>query len=73
MEWAKFLNDDLGFTVNKFKDRMTCFGTLPMQCPEEAVKEMKRCVLDLIMRGFLNRFAHQRLQFQNCCREYNAF
>jgi len=52
MEWAKFLNDDLGSTVNKRKDRMACFGTLPMQCPEEAVKEMKRCVLDLGMRGF---------------------
>lgn len=52
MEWAKFLNDDLGSTVYNLKDRMACFGTLPMQCPEEAVKEMKRCVLDLGMRGF---------------------
>ncbi|KAM4698181.1 2-amino-3-carboxymuconate-6-semialdehyde decarboxylase [Rhinophrynus dorsalis] len=58
--WAKpqdtldlscFLNNDLAATVQKHPKRFVGLGTLPMQCPELAVQEMRRCVKELGFPG----------------------
>ena len=38
------MNDDLAATVAKYPNRFVGLGTLPMQAPELAVKELERCV-----------------------------
>ena len=50
--WARYLNDDLARTVSQFPRRFVGLGTLPMQDPAEAVKELRRCVTELGFRGF---------------------
>jgi aminocarboxymuconate-semialdehyde decarboxylase len=49
--WSQFLNDDLIDTCLKKPDRLVALGTLPMQCPESAVEEVRRAVAKGI-RGF---------------------
>eukprot|EP00746_Dinoflagellata_sp_MGD_P028323 gnl/MRDRNA2_/MRDRNA2_16692_c0_seq1.p1 gnl/MRDRNA2_/MRDRNA2_16692_c0~~gnl/MRDRNA2_/MRDRNA2_16692_c0_seq1.p1 ORF type:complete len:320 (-),score=59.46 gnl/MRDRNA2_/MRDRNA2_16692_c0_seq1:45-962(-) len=51
-EWSRFLNDDLAQSVAKRPDRLIGLGTIPMQDPVEACKEMKRAVLEKGIRGF---------------------
>jgi aminocarboxymuconate-semialdehyde decarboxylase len=46
-EIAKFLNDDLAATVSKNPKQFVGLGTLPMQAPELAIKELERCIKDL--------------------------
>ncbi|HMY56086.1 MAG TPA: amidohydrolase family protein, partial [Candidatus Obscuribacter sp.] len=48
---AKFLNDDLAETVSKDPARFIGLGTLPLQDPKLAVKELERCIRDLKFRG----------------------
>eukprot|EP00949_MAST-11_sp_MAST-11-sp1_P003852 g3852.t1 len=52
LEVCKFLNDDLSNTVRKNPARFVGLGTLPMQAPELAVKEARRCVKELGLAGF---------------------
>jgi len=47
LDLAKILNDDLAQSVAKYPTRFAAFGTLPMQAPELAAQELKRCVKEL--------------------------
>jgi aminocarboxymuconate-semialdehyde decarboxylase len=50
-EVARFLNDDIAETVRKYPKRFVGLGTLPLQDPERAVRELDRCVSELGLRG----------------------
>jgi aminocarboxymuconate-semialdehyde decarboxylase len=50
-EVARFLNDDLAETVRKYPKRFVGLGTLPLQSPELAVRELDRCVRELGLCG----------------------
>mmetsp|Transcript_3238 Transcript_3238/g.12362 ORF Transcript_3238/g.12362 Transcript_3238/m.12362 type:complete len:315 (-) Transcript_3238:123-1067(-) len=49
---SKFLNDDIAKTVDENPDKFFSLGTLPMNDPNLACKELKRCVEELGIRGF---------------------
>lgn len=51
LDLCKILNDDLAETVKKYPKRFVGLGTLPMQAPELAVQELKRCVKELGFPG----------------------
>ena len=44
MDLCQLLNDDLAATVKQHQKRFVALGTLPMQAPELAIRELKRCV-----------------------------
>lgn len=48
---ARFLNDDLAETVKVDPSRFVGLGTLPLQEPKLAVKELERCMRDLKLQG----------------------
>ena len=48
---SRFCNDDIAETVRKYPKRFVGLGTLPMQDPELAVRELDRCVSELGFRG----------------------
>lgn len=48
---AQILNNDLAATVKKYPKRFIGLGTLPLQAPDLAVKEMHRCVNELGFPG----------------------
>ncbi len=50
-EVARFLNDDLAATVQRHPERFVGLGTLPLQDPERACRELERCVIELGLRG----------------------
>ncbi|HEY1099301.1 MAG TPA: amidohydrolase family protein [Myxococcota bacterium] len=50
-EVAAFLNDDLANTVAKHPDRFVGLGTLPLQDPQRACRELERCVTELGLAG----------------------
>jgi aminocarboxymuconate-semialdehyde decarboxylase len=50
-EVARFLNDHLAELVRAHSTRFVGLGTLPMQSPDHAVRELDRCVTDLGLRG----------------------
>jgi aminocarboxymuconate-semialdehyde decarboxylase len=43
LDSSKFLNDHIAGVVNDFPSRFIGLGTIPMQAPELAVKEIERC------------------------------
>lgn len=43
LEVAKFLNDHIADIVDRYQTRFVGLGTLPMQAPELAIQELKRC------------------------------
>ncbi|XP_035664925.1 2-amino-3-carboxymuconate-6-semialdehyde decarboxylase-like [Branchiostoma floridae] len=51
LDLCKILNDDMAGIVNKYPSRFIGLGTLPMQAPELAVQELKRCVQQLGFPG----------------------
>ena len=51
MDLCRILNDDLAATVKGNPKRFVALGTLPMQAPELAVKELERCVKVRVWRG----------------------
>nr|XP_020635284.1 2-amino-3-carboxymuconate-6-semialdehyde decarboxylase isoform X4 [Pogona vitticeps] len=51
LDLCQFLNDDLAATVKKYPKRFVGLGTLPMQAPDLAVKEIHRCVNELGFPG----------------------
>jgi aminocarboxymuconate-semialdehyde decarboxylase len=51
VELAKFQNDQLSEMVKKYPDRFSAMATLPLQVPNEAVKELERAVKKLGLRG----------------------
>jgi aminocarboxymuconate-semialdehyde decarboxylase len=48
---ARLLNDHLADVVRQYPDRFAGLGTLPMQEPELAIRELERCVGELGLRG----------------------
>jgi aminocarboxymuconate-semialdehyde decarboxylase len=48
---SQVVNDGIANAVAAHPDRLLGMGTLPMQAPELAVAEMRRCVRDLGLRG----------------------
>ncbi|XP_057600300.1 2-amino-3-carboxymuconate-6-semialdehyde decarboxylase isoform X2 [Hippopotamus amphibius kiboko] len=51
LELCQLLNNDLAATVASHPRRFVGLGTLPMQAPELAIKEMERCVKELGFPG----------------------
>ena len=52
-EIARKANDALAETVAKRPDRFAGLGALPMQDPQAAIEELKRCIHDLNFKGVL--------------------
>ncbi|ELU12235.1 hypothetical protein CAPTEDRAFT_99430 [Capitella teleta] len=52
LDLSQIVNNDLANTVKRHPDRFVAMGTLPMQAPELAVKEMKRCKNELGFTSF---------------------
>jgi len=51
LEVSMFLNDHIAGIVNDYPKRFVGLGTVPMQHPDMAIKEMERCVNDLGLVG----------------------
>jgi aminocarboxymuconate-semialdehyde decarboxylase len=51
LDLARFLNDHIAGIVAEYPQQFIGLGTLPMQSPELAIKEMERCVRDLRLAG----------------------
>ncbi len=51
LETAKFINDHIAVIVHEYPDRFIGLGTLPMQAPDLAIKELERCMKELGMAG----------------------
>ncbi|XP_048341221.1 2-amino-3-carboxymuconate-6-semialdehyde decarboxylase isoform X1 [Sphaerodactylus townsendi] len=51
LDLCQLLNNDLAATIKKYPKRFIGLGTLPMQAPDLAVKEMHRCVKELGFPG----------------------
>lgn len=47
LDLCQIINNDLAKTVEKYPKRFVGLGTLPMQAPDLAVKELIRCKTDL--------------------------
>lgn len=50
-DFSKYLNDHIASVINDYPGRFMGLGTVPMQSPDLAVKEMERCVKDLKLSG----------------------
>ncbi|MDH3689476.1 MAG: amidohydrolase [Gammaproteobacteria bacterium] len=51
LDLSRFLNDHLAGTVANYPKRFVGLGTIPMQAPDLAVKELERCVKELGLAG----------------------
>ena len=51
LDLSRILNDHIGETVASYPSRFVGLGTVPMQAPELAVKELERCVRELGLAG----------------------
>jgi len=51
LQVSKFLNDHIADIVRRYPKRFVGLGTVPMQSPSMAIKEMERCVKDLGLAG----------------------
>jgi len=50
-ELARMLNDHIAGVCREFPDRFVGLGTLPMQSPQLAVRELERCMRELNLAG----------------------
>jgi aminocarboxymuconate-semialdehyde decarboxylase len=48
---SRLLNNDMANQIARFPTRFIGLGTVPMQAPELAVEELRRCVEDLGFPG----------------------
>ena len=51
MDLSRYLNDHIAQIVAENPTRFVGLGTLPMQAPDMAVKELRRCIQDLGLAG----------------------
>lgn len=51
LDLSMLLNDHIASIVHKYPDRFIGLGTLPMQAPDLAIKELERCINDLGLAG----------------------
>lgn len=49
---SRMLNDHIAGICRDYPDRFVGLGTLPMQAPDLAIKELERCVKELGLAGF---------------------
>ena len=54
LDLSRYLNDHIAQIVSENPTRFVGLGTLPMQAPDLAVKELRRCVQDLGLAGTLS-------------------
>lgn len=62
IELCRYTNDRLKAYIDHYPDRFLGFATLPMNEPQAAVEEFKRCVNELEFKGALI-FGHPKGQF----------
>ncbi len=51
LDLSMILNDHIAGIVHKYPDRFIGLGTLPMQAPDLAIKELERCIKELGLAG----------------------
>jgi len=51
LDLSRFLNDHMAGVVSSHPSRVIGLGTVPMQAPDLAIKELERCVKDLSLAG----------------------
>lgn len=51
LDTSRFFNDHIAGIVNKYPKRFIGLGTIPLQDPQLAIKELHRCIYDLGMAG----------------------
>ncbi|KAJ3275608.1 hypothetical protein HDV01_007611 [Terramyces sp. JEL0728] len=51
LDLARYLNDDIAMTCQQYPSKFIGLATLPMQAPDLAVQELRRCVNELGMAG----------------------
>lgn len=51
LDISKLLNDHIAGICDQYPDRFAGLGTIPMQSPDLAIKELERCVNDLGLSG----------------------
>lgn len=51
LDLSQFLNDHIASIVRAYPNRFLGLGTLPMQSPQLAIQELRRCILDLGLSG----------------------
>ncbi len=51
LDLSKMLNDHLAAVVSNYPDRFLALGTIPLQAPDLAIRELERCVRHLKMPG----------------------
>src|SRR5262245_63763261 len=51
LDLSRLLNDHIAEVCRAHPDRFSGLGTLPMQAPDLAIRELERCVRDLGMAG----------------------
>lgn len=51
LDLSKYLNDHIASVINDYPTRFRGLGTIPMQSPDHAIKEMERCIKDLKLSG----------------------
>lgn len=51
LDLSKYLNDHIASVINDYPNRFLGLGTLPMQSPDLAIKEMERSIKDLNLSG----------------------
>ena len=51
LEVSMFLNNHIAGIVNDYPDRFAGLGTIPLQDPDMAIKEMERCINELGLSG----------------------
>ena len=51
LDISKFLNDHIGEICERYPKKFVGLGTVPMQAPELAAKEIERCMKKLKLRG----------------------
>lgn len=51
LDLSKYLNDHIASVINDYPGRFLGLGTIPMQSPDLAIKEMERSIKDLNLAG----------------------
>ncbi len=51
LDLSRILNDHIAAVCREFPDRFLGLGTLPMQAPDLAIRELERCVRELPLHG----------------------
>ena len=75
---SKELNDDLAQVIVKYPKKYIGLGTLPMNAPDLAVKELERCILEVIVHSektvnyvFIYNNITSKLYVVGFCRDSN--